>query len=83
MCLDSLLDAKLTAERGPALILVPMAHADGEACAMINLQEPRAIFGAARDERQGGAEQGAILATHLNGACGVGCKKKTPFCRFF
>jgi hypothetical protein len=72
-----------TAERGPALILVPIAHADGEACAMINLQEPRAIFGAARDERQGGAEQGAILATHLNGACVAAIESQyeasTPF----
>lgn len=72
-----------TAERGPALILVPIAHADGEACAMINLQEPRAFFGAARDERQGGAEQGAILATHLNGVCGVAIESQyaasTPF----
>ena len=53
--------------RKPALLMVPIAHTGEEPCAMVCLNRPDAIFGAARDERQGGAEQGAILAAHLSG----------------
>ena len=54
--------------RQPALILVPIAHTGAEACAMVSLaQEPDALFGATRDERQSGAEQGEILAARLTG----------------
>ena len=54
--------------RQPALILVPIAYTGVEACAMVSLaQEPDALFGATRDERQSGAEQGEILAARLTG----------------
>ena len=53
--------------RPPALLLVPIAHTGSEACAMITLQKPDAIFGSARDELRGGAEQGATLAACLTG----------------
>ena len=56
-----------TVGRQPALILIPIAHTGAEACALISLHDRSPLFGAARDERQGGAEQGAVLAERLSG----------------
>jgi hypothetical protein len=68
-----------TTGRMPALLMVPIAHTGEEPCAMVCLNRPEAIFGAARDERQGGAEQGATLAAHLSGGIETQYASPAPF----
>ena len=68
-----------TVGRQPALILIPIAYTGAEACAMICLHDLSALFGAARDERQGGAEQGAVLAERLNGGIETQYAASTPY----
>ena len=67
-----------TAGRPSALILIPVAHTGTEPCAMISLHNPSTLFGAARDERQGGAEQGAMLAARLHGGIETQYAASTP-----
>jgi hypothetical protein len=45
---------------------------------MISLHHPSTLFGAARDERQGGAEQGTILAARLHGGIETQYAASTP-----
>ena len=55
------------AERQPAIIMVPIAHSQKGACAMVSLTAPEGLFGAQRDPKRSGADQGEGIAAFISG----------------
>ena len=53
--------------REPALIMVPFTQSHLGPCAMVSLLQPNSVFGAERDVRRGGAEQGESVAAFITG----------------
>ena len=69
-----------SAEREPALLMVPLIHTAAGVCFMISLLSDDAIFGAQRDKLRGGAEQGEQLAAFISG--GVETQYASPMSHY-
>lgn len=54
-------------ERQDAIIMVPVAYAEKGICAMVDIRTPSALFGAPRDAKRSGADQGEAIAEFISG----------------